>query len=791
MNKTNFTQQVLWFIILLNLPVVLFSQNERKYPIEISDINLPSELDEPQILLSAIVKDEDSYVLTFRIENNAEFRKEMIVRPFTEDNFIYALRKGRSQLLDQLQRQQGQNNLSPRRAKRIPHQKSVSDSMDSSFTQYETGLFYQFKGSEIATPVGFGKPIAGKLYFSSEVIVKKKLNAFDEKVANINEEKTINDKWKKYLASAGLPDTEKKSKSVGKSLKEQAQLEKIRKDDGLFEETREQVLVNLKGVLSLHSRIEREKDSLNNKFREFSKLVKDDTSLVQNLKDRFLQEMESAYKSRSYPIWNRGGEDRKKIEADPELKEIERIMMQNYENGIESNVNEFRIFVWNAQGKWHRINTSDIPYLRKSEKELDSLYSSLIPALSTKTSFTFKLEYAEIEFNEGFIENILVVGDVKTLNLGKFYNNRTLFNLIDTKDANATLDELGYFSKRIKFESKYPYGFSRKSDYEALSKIKITSNGKNDEDRYTLELGDLLSIYLPKHEVGRRDFSPENKVIQYYPATEGKDYVTLYKEETSKIFEARVYSDFVGLDSKAANGLLQTEIAKRLNLNTKRPILNCGNFLRGFGTFAWLEPTITLSKIEQNNKNLLLSEIVPNDTFGRNRYYATSLDVRRHESLSVGARLNILSYDIPSLKSTISGNGALYYGRTPIQTDTMESGINTLTFLPELNCDVRADERWGLSFSYRWNFMRTLSREVVQISDLLDPDNKLAKGIKNKQYNTAQFQVFFQPSEDNRGRLFFRYRYHWQYGDQNLGFHQAQVGYSFYLLGRNKGKEKP
>lgn len=788
MKSTYLFHLTLYFFTFTGLPCAIFAQANSKYPIEISDINLPSELNEPQILLSAIVIDEDSYILTLRIENNAEFRKEMIVRPFTEDNFIYTLRKGRTQLINQFQRQQGQNNLDDNiSAKRNPVQKSVSDSMDSSFTQYETGLFYQFKGSEIATPIGFGKPIAGKLYFSSEVIVKKKLNAFDEKVADINEEKIINDKWKEYLSSAGLSDTEKMPKSIRKSLKEEAQLEKVRKDDGLFEETRGYVINNINSVLSLHSRIQLDTTTLNSNFTKFSRLVKEDTSLAQNLKDRFLREMESVYRVHGCPFWMCEGDYRERVKNDVELQQIEAYI----KNGNETNsVKDLMRFVWESRTKWRIINDY-VDLLRNSEKELDRLYSSLIPALSTKTSFTFKLEYAEIEFNEGFIENILVVGDVKTLNLGKFYNNKMLFNLIDTKDAPSTLDELGYFSKRIKFESKYPYGFSRKSDYEALSKIKITSNGKNEEDRYTLELGDLLSIYLPKHEVGRRDFSPENKVIQYYPATEGKDYVTLYKEETSKIFEARVYSDFVGLDAKAANGLLQTEIAKRLNLNTQRPILNHGNFLRGFGALAWLEPTITLSKIEQNNKNLLLSQVVPNDTFGRSRYYATTLDIRRHESLSVGARLNIISYDIPGLKSTISGNSALYYGRTPTQSDTIESGINTLTFSPEVNCDVRADERWGLSFSYRWNFIKTLSRDVVQISDLLDPDNKLVQGIKNKQYNTAQFQVFFQPSEDNRGRLFFRYRYHWQYGDQNLGFHQAQVGYSFYLLGRNKGKEKP
>ena len=267
--------------------------------------------------------------------------------------------------------------------------------------------------------------------------------------------------------------------------------------------------------------------------------------------------------------------------------------------------------------------------------------------------------------------------------------------------------------------------------------------------------------------------------------------VTLYKEETSKLFEARVYSDFVGLDGKAANGLLQTEVAKRLNLNTTR-IGGKGWFRNvNFGYLSWIEPTMTLSKIENTNKYLALKQAAPIDSSGRNRFYATTLDIRQHEALSIGTRLNLVYVDLPKYKSTLSVNVGAYYGRTPISVSTIDTttnnGLNTVTVFPEFTCDTRADERWGLSLSYRPSFMRILSRDIVQIADLLDPQNKLSPNIVNRSYSTAQFQVFFQASEENRGRLFFRYRYHWQSGDQNLGFHQAQVGYSFYLLGRNKG----
>jgi hypothetical protein len=139
---------------------------------------------------------------------------------------------------------------------------------------------------------------------------------------------------------------------------------------------------------------------------------------------------------------------------------------------------------------------------------------------------------------------------------------------------------------------------------------------------------------------------------------------------------------------------------------------------------------MTLSKIEQNKKYLNLKQSAPKDSAGRERYYATTLNIREYKSLSVGTRLNVVYFDAPTFKSTLSFNIGAYYGRTPITTSTIDTSmnhsINTLTLFPELTSDTRADERWGLSLSWRISVMRLLSREVVQISDVIDPKNILA-----------------------------------------------------------------
>ena len=790
MKNTNYFHLFLWLLSLTALPSALFAQNDTKYPIEISDINLPTEYWEPQILLSAIVMDHDYYIITMRVENNANFRKVMTVRPFTIENFKRVLRTGRNDLIARSNLQNEEKNIAKKEdipSKNIPPEDAIRDSLSNPVSRFESGLFYQLKGSEIATPVGLGRPVAGSLCFSSRFTVKKKLNSYNVEQLHEETEKYIKNEWIDYLKRTNQDTTKKISKSTHKSIRVKYDLDKVRKNDALFEKNRKEIISTSKFMKEMEpDEVLKRREKLDKEFDQRRNAFKNDDYFSKEIRGKFLDNINRLhlkFKENKQDKYLTYWEYKLYIRNDTIFRQLDSLYNYYKNNQIKNSFSSLYNLVVDSGNLM-----SEEQLIEKLQKEIDNKYKEILPSLSLKTSFDFNITYVEIEFNEGFIENILVVGEVKTLNFERFYDERLLLDVIDTEDVDATLGEFGMLKKQIKFENRYPLGFSRKSDYESLGIVEITSNGKNEEDRYMLALNDLLTIYLPKHEIGRRDFSPENRIIRYDPL-QGDDCITLYKEETSKLFEARVFSDFVGLDGKEPNGLLQTEISKRLNLITSRPFGKGISFWSNLGIFSWLEPTVTLSKIENNNKILLLDKIVPNDTFGRARYYATTLDVRRHESLSVGARLNMFYYDLPSLKSTLSANGSIYYGRTPIQIDSNETGINTFTFCPELICDIRADERWGLSLSYRWNFMKTMSREIVQISDLLDVNNELVEGIKNKQYNTAQFQVFFQPSEDNRGRLFFRYRYHWQYGDQNLGFHQAQVGYSFYLLGRNKGKE--
>jgi hypothetical protein len=142
------------------------------------------------------------------------------------------------------------------------------------------------------------------------------------------------------------------------------------------------------------------------------------------------------------------------------------------------------------------------------------------------------------------------------------------------------------------------------------------------------------------------------------------------------------------LDEQNNNGLIQTEIAKRLNLNTKR-------IRRSFGVWAWMEPTVTLSKIEQHNRNLELTAKA-DSAKGHAHYYASTLPIRQHEMFSVGLNTNIGYMDVPAIKTTFSLNVGANFGRTPLGPDSLFRGTNALTLFTELDASMKTDEQWSV-----------------------------------------------------------------------------------------------
>lgn len=401
---------------------------------------------------------------------------------------------------------------------------------------------------------------------------------------------------------------------------------------------------------------------------------------------------------------------------------------------------------------------------------------------------SFNVEYASFEFNQGYIENVIVFGKVDGEN------------------------------ERIKFANVMPIGFSRSMDYENLRKFDLWTEpvANGGKTQYSMNLGDLIENYQQNLAVNRRDYSPADGVKKFDLASE--TCAELKKTATYKLLEARVYSDFVGLDSESPNGLLQTEIGHRVNLITnrlghycrtkggiydrsKRLMYTSRNYWNS-GWFGYVHPVVVISKIENNNRSLLLSsrDRIVNNTYFQERF-ASTMDLRNYEFLNTGLDLNIKTVDLPFFKSTFYFDLGFRFGRTQVVDSARtlvngvaentgkgeEFGVNTFRLYPKFIWDVKPEERYGLSLSYTWNQSYLWNPKVTQVAV---PERFATLG-ENKRpfgFGTVELQGYFNPNADNpTGRLFFRYTYNHQgLRRWNTNFHQAQVGYSFYLLGRYK-----
>jgi|GEM_PF-3941128 len=378
----------------------------------------------------------------------------------------------------------------------------------------------------------------------------------------------------------------------------------------------------------------------------------------------------------------------------------------------------------------------------------------------------------QVQFQDGFIENIIVRGKIST--------NNTL----------------------LKFENAYPIAFSTKKNFQRLKRICLYEKSVFIKANHYIYLGDLLN-FDPNLALYSKDYFPDNQIYKL-DVTDSITTINLKKEKTSKILAVQVFSDLKGTDSNSPNGLIQVDFSKKLNLLTQR-----GRFLgsnsTNYGLINYFTPQFTLSKIENNRKNLILdySGSDPNDPAKPNAYAMTK-DLLLYQQYKIGGKLNIFLLDIPALKSTFFINGGFYYGRTPVQ-DTLRSlnvttklftpiatnnlveyGVNSFQMVPEIQWDIYPDERYGFSFTQQFNRYKLLNTKFKQI----DNSERYTQFLTSmpadpKLYNFSQWMGsteilgFFKPSDNNQ--IFLRYRFNWDMNNVKNNFNQIQVGITTYL----------
>jgi hypothetical protein len=287
-----------------------------------------------------------------------------------------------------------------------------------------------------------------------------------------------------------------------------------------------------------------------------------------------------------------------------------------------------------------------------------------------------------------------------------------------------------------------------------------------------------------------RDYSPENRVLTLNP---GKEY-ELYREKASDIVTLMVYTDFAGLDEDKPNGLLEFDASKKINLWTYRQRIMPRKLNFSYGIFQYIRPVFSWTKIEENNRRLELnrSDIIDSaaQSFTSTRY-TTTVRTLNHQMYALGGDLNLIYFDMRSLKSEFFVDYGFRYRRFQVIDSTTSPNANfteiivnsipainpahAFSHIAEVRWKVIPEERYGFHMGYSVMSMSLASSGFEFRSQA--PDFRFLGQPAVKWIMAAELGAFLNTGEDGN-KLFLRWRMNWQAGNQRDSFAQVQFGYN-------------
>tara|TARA_R110002050_G_scaffold20348_1_gene57658 strand:- start:48723 stop:50309 length:1587 start_codon:yes stop_codon:yes gene_type:complete len=347
---------------------------------------------------------------------------------------------------------------------------------------------------------------------------------------------------------------------------------------------------------------------------------------------------------------------------------------------------------------------------------------------------SLKIIDAQIVFEDGFIKSVIVKGT--------FGNN------------------VCYFS------NKYPIGITTRKNILDLGRVRLYN-----EIRWGKEyiyLGDAITY---KRELGVRtnDYSPANQKV--IVTKNDKNGIILKKTPSQEIFTLNIFSDFVGINASNPNGLIQTEISKRINFWTKRiRFLGIG----GIGMFTHIAPVLEISKIEENNRYMpFLNQSIDIS----NTNYANPLQVLRYSTANVRTELNLI--DIQTAALTFNFNFLAGVAVTKVKDSAFIQ--SKLTFVDETinSFGYGANAKFIFNPESKWSY--TMTGTYLKVNNL--NDKFLYRTINNgvltnssSDILSGELLVAWNTTKDNK--LFGRFRYNWESNNVYNNYSQFQVGFS-------------
>lgn len=326
------------------------------------------------------------------------------------------------------------------------------------------------------------------------------------------------------------------------------------------------------------------------------------------------------------------------------------------------------------------------------------------------------------------------------------------------------------------FENYAPIGISTNADFNNWHKSRLFPQQQKINKGLFVSLADIIQ-YVPRLNYRSSDYSPTDGVYSFHPS-DPLPKRTLFKTETSKILQARVFSDLAGIDQDRPNGLIQLEVSKRFilkNATTTKSTFGFGGYMN------YLDLYTSINKIEENNKyiNLERSPLNNNEDLP-----IKTIDLLRYTNFHIGTDLNLLYYLFPKSKVHAYLNHKIQLNRLAVRDSVFNNkqfasiedyNLNVVVYGLGFRGIIRPDSRYGLELKGDWNRYVIIGNSMKQ--------NPPINGRTVVERFINQDVILVSPilwaRVSDHGELFFRPQFSFMRLHPEHQYFQVQVGYQF------------
>ncbi len=263
---------------------------------------------------------------------------------------------------------------------------------------------------------------------------------------------------------------------------------------------------------------------------------------------------------------------------------------------------------------------------------------------------TFLVDRAQFKFESGSIHSVDVHGHIEGTNT-------------EVRFSNA--------------ESPIPYAHSLDEFRERLDRIPLYSILPRDPIDvppgmdYVMALSNLISN-LPEFMLNTGNTAPGDTVVTYTfsdetPNAGDKACAQLRREDTRQLFEFKVFHDPIGLAKGKPNGLVQTEMSRRLLLLAPRAYR--------FNGIKYVEPSLRIQLMEEEERSMYLGDRLAGSANGPRTVKA--MEQLNKASYDFDLRLNIGDLTAHHWDSQFELNAICGFHSTRISDSTLIASVDS------------------------------------------------------------------------------------------------------------------